>query len=140
MNPQNGFIAHYRGRTYAANVGPGSGDVVLFTGDEPTEEGFERAHGYWRKRVPRTDLSWLVLLRTVGIFGGEPCVVLAEESDGLHIAYAGHDGLRARKLGYWQVDHGAHEVVVAPEEVYAIRVERLDFPAGPDWHPHSAPA
>ena len=74
----------------------------------------------------------------VGVFGGEPCLVLAEEEDdegGLHIAYAGHDGRRAEELGYWLVDHGAYEVVVPPEEVHAIRVEQVPVPLGGDQEP-----
>ena len=66
-----------------------------------------------------------MLIRTVGAFGGEPCLVLDEDDDGLHIAYTGHSGMKAEALGYWMVDHGAYEVVVPREEVFSIRVERI---------------
>jgi hypothetical protein len=125
-----GFIARYREQTFAAAIGPGSDDVILFS--ETPEEGFSRAGSYWRLRVDRGDVEWLTLLRTVGAFGGEPCLVLAEddsgEAGGLHIAYTGHSGAKAEALGYWLVDHGAYEVVVPRDEVHSIRVERVPVP------------
>ncbi|MEU7691529.1 hypothetical protein OHB01_37375 [Microbispora hainanensis] len=136
-----GFVARYRDRDYAAAVGPGGNDVVLFS--ETPQEGFTDAGGYWRLRVSRAALDRLTLLRTVGAFGGEPCLVLDEDDGGdggeggLHIAYTGHNGLKAEALGYWLVDHGAYEVVVPREEVHAIRVERVPVPLTvdrPDGH------
>ena len=88
-------------------------------------DGFESASGYWRRTVAHPELEWLVLIRTVGAFGGEPCVVLDEDDDGLHIAYTGHSGMKAEAIGYWLGDHGAYEVVVPREEVFSIRVERI---------------
>ncbi|WP_433240323.1 hypothetical protein ACQPYK_34255 [Streptosporangium sp. CA-135522] len=129
----SGFVAHYGDRTYAAALGPGADEVVLF--NEEAEEGFEAASGYWRTVVSRADLDWLVLVRTVGAFGGEPCLVLdvsqenGEES--LHIAYTGHSGMKAEALGYWMVDHGAYEVVVPRDEVFSIRIERLPVSLSP---------
>ncbi|GAA3798495.1 hypothetical protein GCM10022226_17340 [Sphaerisporangium flaviroseum] len=124
-----GFIAHQHEQTYAAALGPGPDDVVLFS--EESRQGFDQAGGYWRRQVRRGDLEWLVLLRTVGAFGGEPCVVLDEDDDGLHIAYTGHSGLKAEALGYWMVDHGAYEVVVPHDEVHSIRVERIPISCQP---------
>ncbi|GII78752.1 hypothetical protein Sru01_37340 [Sphaerisporangium rufum] len=128
-----GHIAHTGGQTYAAALGPGADEVTLFC-EEP-REGFEQTGGYWRRRVRRAELDWLVLLRTVGAFGGEPCVVLDEDDDGLHIAYTGHSGLKAEALGYWMVDHGAYEVVVPHDEVHSIRVERVSIPCQPSRDP-----
>jgi len=122
----SGFVAGFQGRTHPAALGPGSADVVLFSEEE--HEGFTASAGYWRREVARADLEWLVLVRTVGAFGGEPCIVLDEDEDGLHIAYTGHSGMKAEALGYWMVDHGAYEVVVPREEVHAIRVERIPVP------------
>ncbi|GIH27353.1 hypothetical protein Aph01nite_56630 [Acrocarpospora phusangensis] len=128
-----GFVATYRTQTYPAAIGPGGDDVVLFS--ETPAEGFERGRGYWRLAVNIKDLEQLTLLRTVGAFGGEPCLILDEdengESGGLHIAYTGHNGMKAEALGYWLVDHGAYEVVVPREEVQAIRVERITIPCQP---------
>lgn len=124
-----GFMATYRGRNYPAAIGPGGDDVVLFS--ETAEPGFERGRGYHRLAVTTKELDRLVLLRTVGEFGGEPCLVLDEddgEEGGLHIAYTGHSGMKAEALGYWLVDHGAYEVVVPREEVHSIRVERIAIP------------
>jgi len=130
----SGFAARYLGRTYAAALGPGSSEVVLFS--EETQKGFEAASGYWRLVVAREDLDWLVLVRTVGAFGGEPCLVLdvSEENgeESLHIAYTGHSGMKAEALGYWMVDHGAYEVVVPRDEVFSIRIERLPVPLVPE--------
>ncbi|WP_067175828.1 hypothetical protein [Microtetraspora niveoalba] len=128
-----GFVAGHRGRTYAAAVGPDSDDVVLFS--ESPEDGFTQAAGYWRRQVPRAELEWLTLLRTVGVYGGEPCLVLDEDDTGdmagLHIAYTGHSGVKAEALGYWLVDHGAYEVVVPRDEVRSVRVERIPVPTRP---------
>ncbi|MEU4830902.1 hypothetical protein [Streptosporangium sp. NPDC023615] len=129
----SGFAARHRGRTYAAALGPGSSEVVLFS--EEAKAGFEAASGYWRLTVAREDLEWLVLVRTVGAFGGEPCLVLdvSEENgeENLHIAYTGHSGMKAEALGYWMVDHGAYEVVVPRDEVFSVRIERLPVPLTP---------
>jgi hypothetical protein len=129
----SGFAAHYEGQTYAAALGPGRAEVVLF--NEEAHKGFEAASGYWRAVVAREDLDWLVLVRTVGAFGGEPCLILdvSEENgeESLHIAYTGHSGLKAEALGYWMVDHGAYEVVVPRDEVFSIRIERLPVPLAP---------
>ncbi|WP_449064343.1 hypothetical protein [Planomonospora algeriensis] len=129
----SGFVAGYRERTYAAALGPDAGEVVLFS--EEAADGFEAARGYWRAAVAREDLEWLVLVRTVGAFGGEPCLVLDATEDGgeesLHIAYTGHSGLKAEALGYWMVDHGAYEVVVPRDEVVSVRIERVPVPLTP---------
>lgn len=129
----SGFLARHGERTHVAALGPGDSEVVLF--DEQARPGFERGSGYWRAVVPREELEWLVLVRTVGAFGGEPCLVLdvSEENgeESLHIAYTGHSGLKAEALGYWMVDHGAYEVVVPREEVFSIRVERVPLPLVP---------
>lgn len=122
----SGFVARFGERTLPAALGPESDQVVLFS--ESELEGFEPASGYWRRVVARAEVEWLVLIRTVGAFGGEPCIVLDEDDDGLHIAYTGHSGMKAEALGYWMVDHGAYEVVVPREEVFSIRVERIPVP------------
>ncbi|GLW11874.1 hypothetical protein Misp01_70020 [Microtetraspora sp. NBRC 13810] len=125
----SGFVAHLGGRTYAAALGAEPDEVVLFS--EEAAEGFTAVSGYWRRAVSRGELAWLVMVRTVGAFGGEPCVVLDEDEDGLHIAYTGHSGMKAEALGYWMVDHGAYEVVVPREEVFSIRIERVPVPLTP---------
>jgi hypothetical protein len=121
----SGFVARFGERTLPAALGP-EDRVVLFSEEEL--DGFEPASGYWRRTVARAELEWLVLIRTVGTFGGEPCIVLDEDEDGLHIAYTGHSGMKAEALGYWMVDHGAYEVVVPREEVFSMRVERVPVP------------
>jgi hypothetical protein len=131
-----GFVARYRNQSYAAAVGPDGDDVALFS--ESAEEGFTKTGSYWRLRVDRSDLESLTLLRTVGAFGGEPCLVLDEDDGpdgGLHIAYTGHSGMKAEALGYWLVDHGAYEVVVPHDEVHSIRVERVPVPIARDQEP-----
>ncbi|WP_084960546.1 hypothetical protein [Thermoactinospora rubra] len=122
----NGFVARLGEHTFPAAVGPEDDQVVLFSEEE--REGFEEASGYWRRTVRREELEWLVLVRTVGAFGGEPCMVLDEDDSGLHIAYTGHSLVKAEALGYWMVDHGAYEVIVPREEVFSIRIERIPVP------------
>ncbi|MEU6779866.1 hypothetical protein ABZ912_11735 [Nonomuraea angiospora] len=126
MPVASGFVARFDGRTLPAALGPDNGQVVLFS--EVELDGFDPASGYWRRVVARSQVEWLVLIRTVGAFGGEPCIVIDEDDDGLHIAYTGHSGMKAEALGYWLVDHGAYEVVVPREEVFSIRVERIPVP------------
>jgi hypothetical protein len=121
----SGFVARFGELTLPAALGPDDRVVLL---SEEELDGFEPASGYWRRTVARSELEWLVLIRTVGTFGGEPCIVLDEDDDGLHIAYTGHSGMKAEALGYWMVDHGAYEVVVPREEVFSIRVERIPVP------------
>ncbi|SDG07881.1 hypothetical protein SAMN05421505_101331 [Sinosporangium album] len=125
----SGFVAHFEGMNHPAALGPGPAEVVLFSEEE--RKGFAASSGYWSRKVTRSELSWLVMVRTIGAFGGEPCVVLDEDEDGLHIAYTGHNGIKAEALGYWMVDHGAYEVVVPREEVVSIRVERVPVPTSP---------
>lgn len=122
----NGFVAKYGEQSFPAALGPDSDQVVLFSEEEL--DGFEHADGYWRRAVLRSEVEWLVLVRTVAAFGGEPCMVLDEDDNGLHIAYLGHSGMKAEALGYWMVDHGAYEVIVPAEEVFSIRVERIPVP------------
>ena len=128
---QQGFVATYRGVTYPANIGPGDGDVVLFSDSEPpADHGFERTAAYWRKPVPRTEITALEYLRTVGTYRGEPCLVLGDRGERVHIAFLGHDAPHAEELGYWMVDRGAYEVVVAAPEVTDITTDHTPLPAG----------
>jgi hypothetical protein len=145
------LMATYRGVPYEAGVGPYGSDVVLFAACPPPEElGFEPATGHWRKRVIRAEVDALWESRPVGIFREEPCIVLDDLSDRLHIAYLGADANRAKALGYWQVDRGVFELLTPREEVSGLTEERVDkpllstqppAPGGPEWgYPyHPAP-
>jgi hypothetical protein len=144
-------MATYRGVPYEAGVGPSGSDVVLFAACPPPEElGFEPATGHWRKRVIRAEVDALWESRPVGVFREEPCIVLDDLGDRLHIAYLGADPDRAGTLGYWQVDRGVFELLTPREEVTGLTEERVDKPllatqpftaAGPDstYLYHSAP-
>src|SRR5262249_34066411 len=106
------LMATYRGVPYEAGVGPSGSDVVLFAACPPPEElGFEPATGHWRKRVIRAEVDALWESRPVGTFRNEPCMVLDDLGDRLHIAYLGADTGLAASLGYWQGDRGRFEVV-----------------------------
>src|SRR5215470_8185139 len=84
------LMATYRGVPYEAGVGPSGSDVVLFAACPPPEElGFEPATGHWRKRVIRAEVDALWESRPVGTFRDEPCMVLDDLGDRLHIAYLG---------------------------------------------------
>lgn len=123
------LMATYRGVPYEAGIGPSAGDVVLFAACPPPEElGFEPATGHWRKHVIRAEVDALWESRPVGAFRGEPCIVLDDLTDRLHIAFLGTDTDRATQLGYWQIDRGVFELLAPREEVTGLSEERVDIP------------
>jgi hypothetical protein len=123
------LMATYRGVPYEAGVGPSGSDVVLFAACPPPEElGFEPATGHWRKRVIRAEVDALWESRPVGTFRNEPCIVLDDLGDRLHIAYLGADAGLAASLGYWQVDRGVFELLTPREEVTGLIEERIEKP------------
>jgi hypothetical protein len=123
------LMATYRGVPYEAGVGPSGSDVVLFAACPPPEElGFEPATGHWRKRVIRAEVDALWESRPLGTFRNEPCIVLDDLGDRLHIAYLGEDAARAASLGYWQVDRGVFELLTPREEVTGLIEERVEKP------------
>jgi hypothetical protein len=123
------LMATYRGVPYEVGVGPSSSDVVLFAACPPPEElGFEPATGHWRKHVIRAEIDALWESRPVGIFRGEPCIVLDDLGERMHIAYLGTDAERAANLGYWQVDRGVFELLTPREEVTGLTEERITKP------------
>jgi hypothetical protein len=123
------LMATYRGVPYEAGVGPSGSDVVLFAACPPPEElGFEPATGHWRKRVIRAEVDALWESRPVGTFRNEPCLVLDDLGDRLHIAYLGADAGLAASLGYWQVDRGVFELLAPRDEVTGLIEERIEKP------------
>jgi hypothetical protein len=121
------LMATYRGVPYEAGVGPSSSEMVLFAACPPPEElGFEPAPGHWRKQVNRAEVDGLWESRPVGSFHGDPCLVLDDLGDRLHIAYLGKDGRRARELGFWQVDRGVYELLTPREEVTGLNEEKVE--------------
>jgi hypothetical protein len=123
------LMASYRGVPYEVGVGPADTDVVLFAACPPPEElGFEPATGHWRKRVSRAEVDALWESRPVGSFRGEPCLVLDDLGDRLHITYLGTDARRARDLGYWQVDRGVFELLTPRDEVSGLTEEKVEQP------------
>ena len=123
------LMATYRGVPYEVGVGPSNSEVVLFAACPPPEElGFEPATGHWRKPVIRAEIDALWESRPVGIFRGEPCIVLDDPGERLHIAYLGTDAERATSLGYWQVDRGVFELLAPREEVAELVEERVEKP------------
>jgi hypothetical protein len=136
------LMATYRGVPYEAGVGPSGSDVVLFAACPPPEElGFEPATGHWRKRVIRAEVDALWESRPVGTFRNEPCMVLDDLGDRLHIAYLGADAGLAASLGYWQVDRGVFELLTPREEVTGLIEERIEKPLwAPPVSPPAAPS
>jgi hypothetical protein len=125
------LMATYRGVAYEAGVGPSDSDVVLFAACPPPEDlGFEPATGHWRKHVRLQEVQALWESRPTGLFRGEPCIVLDDLGDRLHIAYLGHNAYQARSLGYWQVDRGVFELITARDEVSDVIEERTDYFSG----------
>ena|SRR6266568_1687041 len=121
------LMASYRGVPYEAGLGPSDADVVLFAACPPPEElGFEPATGHWRKRLIRGEVDALWESRPVGVFRGEPCIVLDDLGERLHIAYVGRDANHASRLGYWQVDRGVFELLALREDVTDLTEERVE--------------
>jgi hypothetical protein len=135
------LMATYLGVPYHAGLGPDGADVTLFSPGPPPEElGFTAAPGHWRKQVSVTDLSALWQSRLVGEYRGEPCLVLDDLGERLHIVYLGRDAVRARQLGYWEIDREVFEVVVARADVDGLTEERVEFPLSAAMFPPSNPA
>src|SRR5690242_959507 len=126
------LMASYLGASYQAAVGPSDRDVTLFAAPPPPEEhGFSPAPGgIWRKQVRLDELDALWESRPIGSYHGEPCLVLDDLGDRLHIVYLGMDERRAAQLGYWEVDRGVFEVVVPRHDVTDLAEERHEFPIG----------
>jgi len=123
------LMATYLGVPYQAGLGPDGAEATLFSPGPPPEElGFTPAAGHWRKQVSITDLEALWQSRPAGDYRGEPCLVLDDLGDRLHIAYLGRDAARAAQLGYWEIDREVFEVVVARSDVTGLTEQRVDFP------------
>jgi hypothetical protein len=125
------LMASYADALYEAALGPAPDEVVLFAACPPPEElGFQPARGHWRKRLHVSDVECVWEARPVGSFRGVPCLILDDLGDRLHIAYLGHDGYEAERLGFWQVDRGVYELVTARDQVSDIREEHVPYPPG----------
>jgi hypothetical protein len=123
------LMATYLGVPYHAGLGPDGNEATLFSpGPPPDELGFTPAGGHWRKQVNLTELGALWQSRLVGEYRGEPCLVLDDLGDRLHIAYQGRDSARARQLGYWEIDREVFEVVVTRQEINGLTEERVEYP------------
>ena len=132
------LMATYLGVPYHAGLGPDGNEATLFSpGPPPDELGFTPAGGHWRKQVNVTDLDALWQSRVVGEYRGEPCLVLDDLGDRLHIAYQGRDSARARQLGYWEIDREVFEVVVARQDVTGLTEERVEYPLDAAMFPAS---
>jgi hypothetical protein len=123
------LMATYRGVPYHVGLGPDGNEATLFSPGPPPEDlGFTATGSHWRKQVGLTDLDALWQSRPVGEYRGEPCLVLDDLGDRLHIAYQGRDAVRARQLGYWEIDREVFEVVVARPEITGLTEERVEYP------------
>lgn len=121
------LMATYRGASYEAGVGPTDKDVTLFAACPPPEDlGFEPAAGHWRKAVSRAEVDAVWESRPSGMFCGQPCLVLDDLGEHLHISYLGHDLARAGQLGYSEVEPGVFELLAIREDVTDITEDRLD--------------
>ncbi len=132
------LMATYRQVPYHAGLGPDGHEVTLFSPAPPPDElGFTAAAGHWRKQVSLTDLDALWQSRLAGEYRGEPCLVLDDLGDRLHIAYLGRDSARARQLGYWEIDREVFEVVVARRDIAGLTEERVEYPLASALFPPS---
>ena len=132
------LMATYLRVPYQAGLGPDGNEVTLFSPAPPPDElGFTAAAGHWRKQVSITDLDALWQSRLVGEYHGEPCLVLDDLGDRLHIAYLGRDSARARQLGYWEIDREVFEVVVPRQDIAGLTDERVEYPLASAMFPPS---
>jgi hypothetical protein len=121
------LMATYRGASYEAGVGPTDKEVTLFAALPPPEElGFQPATGHWRKAVSRAEVDAVWESRPSGVFRGEPCLVLDDLGEHLHISYLGHDLARAARLGYSEMEPGVFELMASREDVTDITEDRVD--------------
>jgi len=133
------LMATYLGVPYPAGLGPDGTEVTLFSPAPPPEElGFTAATHHWRKQLSVTQLDALWQSRPVGHYRDEPCLVLDEFGDRLHIVYLGRDAVRAAQLGYWEIDREVFEVVVARHDVTNLTEERVDVPLAAATFPATA--
>ena len=132
------LMATYLGIPYQAGLGPDGNEATLFSpGPPPDDLGFTAAGSHWRKQVGLADLDALWQSRLIGEYRGEPCLVLDDLGDRLHIAYQGRDTVRARQLGYWEIDREVFEVVVARPEITGLTEERVEYPLDAAMFPAS---
>src|SRR5260370_849616 len=132
------LMATYLGVPYHAGLGPDGTEATLFApGPLPDDLGFSAAAGHWRKQVGITDLDALWQSRLVGEYRGEPCLVLDDLGDRLHIVYLGRDSVRARQLGYWEIDREVFEVVVARHDITGLTEARGEYPLASAMFPAS---
>jgi len=132
------LMATYLGVPYHAGLGPNGNEATLFSPAPPPDElGFTAAGGQWRKQVSVTDLGALWQSRVIGEYRGEPCLVLDDLGDRLHIAYQGRDSARARQLGYWEIDREVFEVVVTRQDITSLTEERVEYPLDAAMFPAS---
>jgi hypothetical protein len=132
------LMATYLGVPYHAGLGPDGNEATLLSLAPPPDGlGFTAAGGYWRKQVLVIDLDALWQSRLVGEYRGEPCLVLDDLGDRLHIAYLGRDSARARQLGYWEIDREVFEVVVPRQDIPGLTEERVDYPLDSAMFPPS---
>jgi hypothetical protein len=132
------LMATYLGVPYHVGLGPDGNEATLLSpGPPPDELGFTPAGGYWRKQVAVTDLDALWQARVVGDYRGEPCLVLDDLGDRLHIAYLGRDPARARQLGYWEIDREVFEVVTGRLDITGLTEERVEYPLASAMFPPS---
>jgi hypothetical protein len=131
-------MATYLGVPYYVGLGPDGNEATLLSPAPPPDDlGFVPAGGCWRKQVSVPDLDALWQSRLTGEYRGEPCLVLDDLGDRLHIAYQGRDSARARQLGYWEIDREVFEVVVARPDVTRLTEERVDYPLSSAMFPPS---
>jgi hypothetical protein len=124
------LMASYKGVSYLAAVGPSDKDITLFAAPPPPESlGFSPypRSGVWKKDLRLEDIDALWESRPTGCYHDEPCLVLDDLGDRLHIFYLGTDAERANSLGYWQIARGVFEVVVPRNEVTELVEERREF-------------
>ena len=134
------LMAAYLGVPYQAGLGPDGTEVTLFSPRRRPRSSASRPRPGTGAAGRRGRPGALWQSRPVGDYRGEPCLVLDDLGDRLHIAYLGRDSARAAQLGYWEIDREVFEVVVARQDVTGLTEERVEFPLTAAMFPASGAA
>jgi hypothetical protein len=116
----DGYVARWQGREYEASLDGGL--VRLY--DTDAGPGFERvAAGRYRRLVAAGEVAWLGYARTVGVWRGEPVLVLAAHEERYLVEYVGGRAPVATALGLTRVDVAVYRGWVDRAEVSGVRQE-----------------
>lgn len=120
---RDGYRVRWQGQEYEASP---DGDLLRLYSDEP-QPGFDEIRdGRYRRLVTRQEADWFGYVRTVGIWSGQPVLVLAELPHQVLVEYTGGRAPAALLLGLPRIDLGVYQGWVDRAQVADIHQERVD--------------